>query len=414
MLFRDMRFGMFIHWGIYSVGAWHEQEQWRYPVDSGEYMKYAQQFNPVLFDPEQWLDLVEEAGMDYVCFTTKHHDGFCMWDTAYTDFTIMNTSYGKDVLKLLADACHRRGIGLSLYYSVPDWHHKNYPNQGGSHELAYPKPGDEPDEDKYVEYVKNQLTELCTNYGKIESFFWDIPPVRRDPSLNEYIRKMQPGILINDRGYDEGDFATPERSLPEGGRFERYTEACQSVGWQAWGYRKNEDYYSHKFLMESIDIYMAMGGNYLLNVGPKPDGTIPPEAQDSLRAIGEWYKRVKEALWAEPASHLIPSSQFLLTAKDNTLYLHFHKSPESNGLILETIGKLPKSATVLNNEQELYAAFERMPTLCSPPHAGRPVLHLNRIPIDQLAGEVIILKLEFDDLAAAIQQNAKISQQNRF
>ena len=414
MLFRDMRFGMFIHWGIYSVGAWHEQEQWRYPVDSGEYMKYAQQFNPVLFDPEQWLDLVEEAGMDYVCFTTKHHDGFCMWDTAYTDFTIMNTSYGKDVLKLLADACHRRGIGLSLYYSVPDWHHKNYPNQGGSHELACPKPGDEPDEDKYVEYVKNQLTELCTNYGKIESFFWDIPPARRDPSLNEYIREMQPGILINDRGYDEGDFATPERSLPEGGRFERYTEACQSVGWQAWGYRKNEDYYSHKFLMESIDTYMAMGGNYLLNVGPKPDGTIPPEAQDSLRAIGEWYKRVKEALWAEPASHLIPSSQFLLTAKGNTLYLHFHKSPESNGLILETIGKLPKSATVLNNEQELYAAFERMPTLCSPPHAGRPVLHLNRIPIDQLAGEVIILKLEFDDLAAAIQQNAKISQQNRF
>ena len=101
MLFHDMRFGMFIHWGIYSVGAWHEQEQWRYPVESEKYMKYADQFNPVSFDPEQWLDLVEEAGMDYVCFTTKHHDGFCMWDTAYTDFNIMNTPYGKDVLKLL-------------------------------------------------------------------------------------------------------------------------------------------------------------------------------------------------------------------------------------------------------------------------------------------------------------------------
>lgn len=414
MLFHDMRFGMFIHWGIYSVGAWHEQEQWRYPVESEKYMKYADQFNPVSFDPEQWLDLVEEAGMDYVCFTTKHHDGFCMWDTAYTDFNIMNTPYGKDVLKLLADACHRRGIGFSLYYSVPDWYHKNYPNQGRSHELAGPKQGDEPDEDKYVEYVKNQLTELCTNYGKIESFFWDIPPERRDPSLNAYIRKMQPGILINDRGYDDGDFATPERSLPEGGRFERYTEACQSVGWQAWGYRKNEDFYSHKFLMESIDTYMAMGGNYLLNVGPKPDGSIPPEARDSLRAIGEWYKRVKEALWAEPASHLIPSSQFLLTAKENTLYLHFHKSPESNGMILETIAKMPKYAMVLNNGQELYTAFEKMPTLCAPPNVGQPVLHINRIPVDQLAGEVIVLKLEFDDLAAAIQQNAKISQQNRF
>ena len=166
--------------------------------------------------------------------------------------------------------------------------------------------------------------------------------------------------------------------------------------------------------MESIDTYMAMGGNYLLNVGPKPDGSIPPEARDSLRAIGEWYKRVKEALWAEPASHLISSSQFLLTAKENTLYLHFHKSPESNGLILETIAKMPKYAMVLNNGQELYTVFEKMPTLCAPPNVGQPVLHINRIPVDQLAGEVIVLKLEFDDLAAAIQQNAKISQQNRF
>ncbi len=128
--FFEKRFGMFIHWGLYAIPGWHEQHQWRGRVPRAEYVKLAQRWNPVKFDPDQWLDLAEEAGMKYVCVTTKHHDGFCLWDTKQTAFNTMNTPYGKDALKLLADACHRRGFPLCLYYSCVDWHHPHYPNQG--------------------------------------------------------------------------------------------------------------------------------------------------------------------------------------------------------------------------------------------------------------------------------------------
>jgi alpha-L-fucosidase len=130
--FFEKRFGLFVHWGLYSIPAWHEQMQWRKRVPRGGYEKLAGQFNPVRFDPDAWLDLAEEAGMQYLCFTTKHHDGFCLWDTAGTDYNVMNSPYGRDILAILAEACHRRGFPVSLYYSAVDWQHPNYPNQGRS------------------------------------------------------------------------------------------------------------------------------------------------------------------------------------------------------------------------------------------------------------------------------------------
>lgn len=413
-MFQTKRFGMFIHWGLYAIRGWHEQEQWRYPVESDIYQKYIDQFNPQKFDPKTWIMLAKQAGMDYVCFTTKHHDGFCMWDTNYSDFKVTNSPYGKDVLKELAEACEKMEMSLSLYYSVPDWHHKHYPNLGRSHELARPKEGDSPDEDRYIAYVKNQVTELLTNYGKIQSFFWDIPPQRQDPSVNQLVRKLQPEIYINNRGYDAGDFATPERSVPEGGRFSSLTEACQSVGRQSWGYRINEDYYSHRFLISSIDQIMAMGGNYVLNVGPDADGVIPKQAQETLHAVGKWYTNVKEALYAKPASEMISSNDFLITRKENTLYLHFPKEPESTGIFLTQIKEAPKKALVLNDQTPLTVSFDQMPTLCSPPDHCGPVLHLNGIPVNRLAGETIILALEFEDLQRAIALSEETKSEDRF
>lgn len=413
-MFREKRFGMFVHWGLYAIRGWHEQEQWRYPVESKEYQAYMYRFCPKKYDPDAWVLAAKQAGMDYICFTAKHHDGFCMWDTAYSDYKVTNSPYGKDVLKELAEACHRQGMALSIYYSVPDWHHENYPNFGRSHELAEPKPGDCPDEDKYIQYVKNQVTELLSNYGPILSFFWDIPPQRRDPSVNELVRSLQPGILINNRGYDEGDFATPEREVPEGGRFETLTEACQSVGRQSWGYRSNEDYYSHRFLISSIDRIMAMGGNYVLNIGPDADGQLPPEGLETLQAVGDWYRRVKPALYAEPASNLFPGSEFLVTKKENTLYFHFPKAPEASGLFFSSVKEAPNKAVILNDGTPLSVSFDQMPTLCSPPQHCGPVLHLNGIPVNRITGETIILALEFEDVNQAVDSSCGIQKEGRF
>ena len=166
--------------------------------------------------------------------TAKHHDGFCMWDTKYSDYNITNTPYGKDVLKMLADACRKHGVLLSLYYSNPDWHHPYGYNPASTHQWKALKRMDV-NTGIYREYIKNQITELLTKYGSIYTFFWDIPPHINDPSLNELVRSLQPGILINDRGFDAGDFSTPEREYSQNNetRFPRMTEACNSVGEQS-------------------------------------------------------------------------------------------------------------------------------------------------------------------------------------
>lgn len=228
------RFGMFIHWGIYALYADHEQVLARRNLDNAAYERRMAEFNPVRYDPEEWVKLAKDAGMRYICFTAKHHDGFCMWDTRETAYNIMNTPYGRDVLKLLSDACRKHGMALSLYYSNPDWHEPSAYNPLSTHQWKSIDPS-KGDSEKYRAFVKAQLTELLTNYGPIYTLFWDIPPRYEDPSLNALARRLQPGILINDRGYDAGDFSTPERSVPEGSRFERMTEACDSVGEQSWG-----------------------------------------------------------------------------------------------------------------------------------------------------------------------------------
>ncbi|MBR5527414.1 MAG: alpha-L-fucosidase, partial [Clostridia bacterium] len=231
-------FGMFIHWGIYSQLKSHEQVLARYDMENRGYEKLIHTFDPVNYDPEEWVLLAKRAGMKYICFTTKHHDGFCMWDTKYTDYNIMHTPYGRDVTRMLAEACKKHGMKLSFYYSCPDWYHENAYNPNSTHQwkAADKEKGDTA---KYREFVKNQITELLTAYGEIYTLFWDIPPRIRDESINALVRRLQPGILINNRGYDEGDFSTPERELDEiaeSGHFEKMTEACNSVGEQSWGY----------------------------------------------------------------------------------------------------------------------------------------------------------------------------------
>ena len=399
--FLKKRLGLFIHWGLYSIPGWHEQVLWRGRMPRKNYEPLINQFNPVNFDPDQWIDIMKEAGMEYLCFTAKHHDGFCMWDTKQTDYNVMNTPYGKDVLAMLAEACNRRDITFGIYYSIPDWHHPNYPNQGRHHEMFGPRKGDEPDYDKYASFMENQVVELCTQYGKIGQFFWDINVIQyNNKAFNDHIRKLQPSMVINDRGPENGDFQTPERNVPQGMEFQRLTEAVQSLGRESWGYKVDEDYYNHKFLMQSIDKILAMGGNYQLNVGPKPDGTFSEKDVQALRRIGKWYNKVKEAFEDTiPATTIITQAtdnmkdEVLLTRKGNNIYVHLYKDLQTTAVILKPLDILPKKATLLNNGQELEVRVDLIPSH----HRERPYLRIRNIPTNEITDEVLIIKLEFDE-----------------
>jgi alpha-L-fucosidase len=396
--FFEHRYGMFVHWGLYSIPGWHEQHQWRGRVSRDEYMKLAAQWNPTKFNPEQWLDLMEEAGMKYITLTTKHHDGFCLWDTKQTRFNTMNTPYKKDVIGMMADACHKRKIPLCLYYSIADWNQPNYPNQSRHHELP-PQQQDSPDWDKYMVFLKEQVRELCTNYGEIHGFWWDMNvPVYKDTSVNSMIRKLQPKAVINNRGFDDGDFGTPERdydnAATEAKGFSTLVEACQSVGMESWGYKKDEDFYTDRHLISSIDRYLARDANYLLNVGPTGEGIIPAEAADILKRIGKWKKSVDESYQqVQTDSELVSASGVLITKRDNTLYIHLNKVPVGNGVKLKPINVLPVKATLLNTGKLIDCAVN----LCPSDHATQqPYLRLRNLPANELANTVLIAKLEFD------------------
>ncbi len=404
--FFDKPFGMFVHWGLYAIPAWHEQILWRKGQDRREYEKLMHEFNPTGFDPDAWLDLARSAGMEFITITTKHHDGFCLWDTAYTDFNIMHTPYGRDVVADLAEACHRRDFPLRFYYSVADWHHPNYPNRGKSgvsHELPEPLPGDEPDENKYIDFAVNQVRELCTKYGEIHGIWWDVNRLTyRDLRINRMIHELQPCAVINDRGFSAGDFITSERDyqaddLSATRAFHEPIEACQSVGMESWGFRENENYYTAKYLQQSIDRMMARGATYLLNVGPRADGTIADNDVRLLHEIGAWFRRIRESLvGAQPCSHLTANQDVLLTASGNTLYVHLYNEPRSTTVVLDPIKVLPKRCTLLNNGEPLPASLDDIPRLFK---LGHEVLCVRELPTSLMQQEVLVLKLEFNDLS---------------
>ena len=399
--FSRRRLGLFLHFGLYSIEGWHEQDQMRRRIPRAQYEKLIARFSPTAFDPTGILDLAERVGMEYVCLTTKHHDGFCLWDTRQTDFNVMQSPYGRDIVAELADACHARNFPLGFYSSVADWHHRNYPNQGRHHELEKPEPGDDPDWDQYMEFLRAQVRELCTNYGDVRHFSWDINvPEVVDPTVNEMVRSLQPNIVINDRGFDGGDFGTPEREYQRDDtesctRFDRPTEACNSVGTQSWGYRKDEDYYTSQFLMKQINAMMGKGAHYLLNAGPDSNGRIPDTAADILQEIGVWYKQTRESFSdTEPCSELTTNRQVLLTRRGSTLYVHLEIPIQSDAVLLPPLSSLPSTATVLNTGDELECSIDVVPIHWK---TRSQVLRVKEIPRTLLAGnDVVILKLEFD------------------
>ena len=213
------------------------------------------------------------------------------------------------------------------------------------------------------------------------------------------MRSLQPGILINDRGFDAGDFSTPEREVPKGSRFERRTEACQSVGEQSWGYRRNEDYYTPRFLMASVDKVMAMGGSYLLNVGPMADGRIPDEAAQRVRRVGEWYGRMEGTLTdheADPFPYEIPGNPFVALKKNGRTYLHFYQGLISSAVVLRAYPGRPAAVRLMNSGRALPFEETRLPNWFDSRGLARgPVLHIHDIPVEAYAEEPIVLEIEW-------------------
>lgn len=396
--FSRKRYGLFVHWGIYSVGGIHEQEEARFRRSKAEYERYAAEFNPQKFNPAEWLDMAEECGMEYLVFTAKHHDGFCMWDTRETDFNIMNTPYGKDVLGMLAEECHKRNFPLVLYYSCVDWHEPSYPNIGRHHEIMTDPA--KHDMNRYMEFLKRQIHELCTRYGTIHGFWWDQNvPEWQDVSVNAMIRELQPQAVINNRGYDNsGDFSTPERNYQtlSATPFTSPTEACDSVGMNSWGYRKEEDYFSVLKLERQIAAYQSLGGNFLLNAGPKPDGRFPVEAVRILKGMGTWYRKVRSALTATPCAEApFFCDKLAVTSSPDRkeLYLILLAPPDGEALTLKGLGLLPESAFLLNTRESFPVTLDPTPYMPD----GTVWLRIRKLPAERMTGEIPVIRLEFSE-----------------
>lgn len=398
--FREPKLGLFLHWGLYALEGWHEQDQWRRNWKREDYARLAKRFTASNFDPHHWIDVAGELGATYLCLTTKHADGFCLFDSKQTHYTSMHTAFGRDVVRELADACHARKMPLFLYYSVIDEHHPSYPHAGRRWEYPGPQPGDKPSKQAYLKYLKAQVTELCTNYGRIHGFWWDANIARwRDPSINALIRKLQPGIVINDRGLDDGDFGTPERDWDESVNaqlaFDQPTEACQALGSQSWGHRRHEDYYTHAHLVRSIAKIHGKGGHYLLNTGPLPDGRIAPRERRMLQAIGNWYRATREAfVGVKPVSDLIANRDVLLTRRNaRTWYVVLHKLQATRTIELKPFISQPVRATELVSGKPVQTRLELLPW---DHEHGQPFLRVYDLPESLLNRTAPVIRLEFD------------------
>ena len=373
---RDARFGMFIHWGLYAIpaGEWKgttNHAEWirttaEIPLE--EYDQFLDDFNPVEFDAEAWVKMAKDAGMKYITITSKHHDGFGLYDSKTSDFDVMATPFKRDILKELADACEKAGIKLCFYHSIMDWHHPDYLPRRGWEKNRSTEGAEFP---RYVDYMKNQLKELLTNYGEIGVLWFDGEwedtwTHEEGVELYDYIRSLQPNIIINNRvdkgrqgmqgltaeGNFVGDFGTPEQEIPDTGLPGIDWESCMTMN-DHWGYNKNDDNWksSEELIQNLVDI-ASKGGNFLLNIGPKADGTFPQESIERLAAIGEWMNANGASIYETQASPFEHLDWGRVTQKQinggTRLYLHVFDWPENGELRLGGIRNEAIKASLLS------------------------------------------------------------------
>lgn len=321
---KDLRFGMFIHWGPVSLKGteigWSRGRE--IPVE--EYDNLYKQFNPVNFDADAWVQLAKDAGMKYIVFTSKHHDGFCMWDTKYNDYNIMNSPFNRDVMQELAEACKKHGMDLGFYHSTCDWHHPDFPltSPGGSVEREVY------DIDRYTEYLKNQSVEIIKKYRPLLVMWYDVPQrfdsIRGQGVIN-HIRNIQPNILVNNRSGAKGDFDTPEQRIG-GFQNERPWETCMTIA-QQWAWKPNDLVKSTEQCLHTLIRTVGGDGNLLFNVGPMPDGRIEPLQIERLKEMGEWLEQFGVSVYGTRGGPYKPTDWGVSTRKGNKIYLHVLNLP---------------------------------------------------------------------------------------
>jgi len=363
--FQDSKFGMFIHWGVYSVlgdGEWVMNNQ---RIDRQTYQKLPAFFNPISFDPKEWVTLAKAAGMKYITITSKHHDGFAMWDSKLTDWDIVDrTPYGKDVLKILAGECKRQGIKLFFYHSHLDWFQENYFPRGNTGQTSgRPEKGDWY---KYLDYMDGQLTELLTNYGEIGGIWFDGHWDKKDADWRlektyKLIHSLQPAALVGNNHhlapFTGEDFQMFEKDLPgqqttgfnpEQKIGELPFETCETMN-NSWGFNlQDHNYKSTKNLIRYLVKAAGYNSNFLLNIGPMPNGKIQPEFVNTLKEVGTWMEKYGETIYGTRGGPVSPRTWGVMTQKANKVYVHL-LSPEDNNLLIPDFGKKVKSITLFNS-----------------------------------------------------------------
>jgi len=313
--FRKARFGLFVHYGLYSINGTHEWCKSRERITTEDYQKYFDSFTAEPYDPKAWAKMAKNAGMKYAVLTTKHHEGFCLFDSAYTDYKSTNTPAKRDLVKEYVEAFRAEGIKVGFYYSVIDWHHPDYPHYGDMHHPMRDNPayGNEGRSfDNYVEYMHNQVRELCTNYGKIDVMWFDFSYADmtgekwQATRLVKMVRELQPGIIIDNRlsygeplnfdkqSYFAGDFRSPEQFVPRAGMKDELGrpipwEVCLTTQSESWGYRAdNREFMSARDVVYTLVDCVSKNGNLLLNIGPNGKGDFPKPTKRLLEELAEW------------------------------------------------------------------------------------------------------------------------------
>jgi alpha-L-fucosidase len=374
------RFGMFIHWGLYAMPARHEWVKRYERMTNEDYEPYFEMFDPDLYNPQEWAKMAKVAGMKYAVITSKHHDGFCLFDSKYTDYNATNTPAGRDLLKEWVEAFRAEGLKVGFYYSLLDWHHpdytidRNHPLSASSDE-EYEELNKGKDMDVYREYAKNQVREILTNYGKIDIIWLDysFPSGKHGKGRNDWdsenllamVRELQPGIIINDRldllDVEGGwDFTTPEQykvsKWPEKNGKKVPWETCQTFS-GSWGYYRDEaTWKDNKQLLVLLIETVSKGGNLLLNVGPTARGTIDYRAEERLTDMGTWMDVNSRSIYGctEAPAEFTPPNHTLLTynPETNRLYVHLLDYP-MKWMTLEGFGGKVKYAQFLHDGSEI-------------------------------------------------------------
>lgn len=365
--FAESRFGIFLHWGLYSMFAQGEWYMNNANINAKEYAKAMNAFYPHRFNAREWVSAFKAAGAKYICFTSRHHEGFSMWNTKYSDYDIMNTPYGKDIIRQLADECHRQGLKLHLYYSHLDWTREDYPagrTGRGCKRL------DKADWNSYYTFMNNQLTELLTNYGEIGAIWFDgwwdhdedkTPFNWELEKQYKLIHDIQPGCLIGNNHhttpFDGEDIQIFERDVPGENKAGLSgqdvsvlpLETCQTMNGM-WGYKiVDQNYKSTKELIHLLVRTSGKSANLLLNIGPQPDGTLPEMALNRLAEMGKWLNKYGESIYATVAGTFRQDDDIITTRKGDYIYIHV-LNPEINRINMPVSRKVENVEALVDND----------------------------------------------------------------